>query len=86
MQISLMFGFTEDSWSHTPASAVYPLPCVASVEVYEENLASHICTWKKEEYYSSLPDKCGYSSLMLYQNLTSAGFSGNDNRNLKPYQ
>lgn len=41
MQISLMFGLTEDSWIHISVSASYLLPCVALVEVYEEKLGSH---------------------------------------------
>lgn len=75
VQIPLMFEFTEESWIHTPASAVYPLPYVVLVEVYEKNLALHIGSWKKKEYYRSLPDKCGCSSLMINQNLTSTSFS-----------
>lgn len=75
-EISLMCGLIED-WVLIAASAFSVLWYVVLVKVYkEENLASHIFKiGEGKEYFNSFfSDNCGFSSSILYQNLTNGGF------------
>ena len=83
-QIFLMSGLIEDSRVLIFASAFKLLRHILD-KVYEENLASHRYVIGKWEYFKSVSDHCGYSSLILQQNLQSDYFRLVAIWNLKVY-
>ncbi|XP_058408351.1 FAS-associated factor 1 isoform X2 [Diceros bicornis minor] len=71
--VYLMSGLIEDNWILI-SSPFSLLLYIVSVEVYEENLASHRSVVGKGRNILVFSDNCGYSSLIQNQNLMSDSF------------
>lgn len=71
---SLLSVLIEIYWILISSSVFILLHYVIFIKKMHETSLTHNCSWEREGFLITFPDKYSYSYLILYQNLTSASF------------